>query len=115
MALVTRFCTTCCKRTLSPQTGRKQSVSARRVTPFWAASLWQAAQTAAVASFRATRSSLSSTCFCSSLAARKRSSVRLRTKATRCCRAGSRAGRASGASARVSSPLLTANSGLRRS
>ena len=53
MALVTRFCTTCCKRTLSPQTGRKQSVSARRVTPFWAASLWQAAQTAAIEGWRA--------------------------------------------------------------
>ena len=45
MALVTRFWIICCNRTLSPQTGRGVSALTWSSTPFWSASLRQAAQT----------------------------------------------------------------------
>ena len=45
MALVTRFWIICCNRTLSPQTGRSVSALTWSSTPFWSASLRQAAQT----------------------------------------------------------------------
>ena len=115
MALVTRFCTTCCKRTLSPQTGQEAVRLRPEGNPFLGGFALAGGADGGGGFVQGHPVLIEQHLLLLELGRQKKVFRQTADKSHPLLQGRQQGRRASGASARVSSPLLTANSGLRRS